>query len=164
MSKELETRLVQEFGLSKEEDIHAQRSKAGKLLFWIINRKGIDKIEAKLNLDRPVEIEFIQNERVWNDSNKRWEWFILAAASYDKYIMYGEVNPYNITNNYPFATAEKRARSRLILKMAGLYKEGVMSEDEMDGSASMQIEKQKITNRGVSKANKAKEALEKEIG
>jgi len=44
---------------------------------------------------------------------------------------YGEVMPYNNTNPYPFAMAEKRAKDRVILKLAGLSGH-VYSEEEAD--------------------------------
>ena len=43
---------------------------------------------------------------------------------------FGEAMGYNLKNNYPFAMAEKRAKDRVILKLAGLH--GVYSEEEAE--------------------------------
>ena len=40
--------------------------------------------------------------------------------------------PKNNRNAYPIAMAEKRALSRVVLKMAGFYELGVYGEDEMN--------------------------------
>ena len=45
---------------------------------------------------------------------------------------FGESSKANNRNAYPVAMAEKRAVSRAVLKLAGLYKEGMYGEDEME--------------------------------
>jgi hypothetical protein len=44
------------------------------------------------------------------------------------------VSKANNRNAYPVAMAEKRALSRAVLKLAGLYKEGVYGEDEIEST------------------------------
>ena len=44
---------------------------------------------------------------------------------------YGEASPMNCVNKYPIATAEKRALSRAVLKLTGLYKYGYFGQDEI---------------------------------
>lgn len=44
---------------------------------------------------------------------------------------FGEAAPYNTTQTYPFAMAEKRAKDRVILKLVGLHGEAY-SEEEAD--------------------------------
>lgn len=44
---------------------------------------------------------------------------------------FGEAAPYNTTQTYPFAMAEKRAKDRVILKLIGLHGD-VYSEEEAD--------------------------------
>jgi hypothetical protein len=44
---------------------------------------------------------------------------------------YGEVSSKNNRNSYPVAMAEKRALSRVVLKMADMYMSGVKGEDEL---------------------------------
>ena len=43
---------------------------------------------------------------------------------------YGEAGPENCRNAYYVATAEKRAMSRAVLKLMGLYMHSVLGEDE----------------------------------
>lgn len=45
---------------------------------------------------------------------------------------FGECSPDNNHNPYPVAMAEKRAMSRAVLKLAGLYSENVFGEDEAE--------------------------------
>jgi hypothetical protein len=45
---------------------------------------------------------------------------------------YGEASPDNNKNAYPVAMAEKRSMARVVLKLAGLYQQGMFSEDEAD--------------------------------
>ena len=45
---------------------------------------------------------------------------------------YGEASPKNNRNAYPVAMAEKRAMSRIVLKLAGFYELGFFGEDESD--------------------------------
>ena len=45
---------------------------------------------------------------------------------------YGEASSKNTKQAYPVAMAEKRALSRVILKITGFYKYGVMGQDESD--------------------------------
>ena len=61
---------------------------------------------------------------------------------------YGEASPDNNKMGYPVAMAEKRALSRVTLKAAGLYAEGVYGEDEADdfrdrkGSSEVMVQAQ----------------------
>jgi hypothetical protein len=45
---------------------------------------------------------------------------------------FGESAPANTRQTYPVAMAEKRALSRVVLKLSGLYEVGVFGEDESD--------------------------------
>ena len=45
---------------------------------------------------------------------------------------YGECSPENNRNAYPVAIAEKRAMSRIVLKLCGFYELNVFGEDEAD--------------------------------
>jgi hypothetical protein len=51
---------------------------------------------------------------------------------------FGEVNPRNNKTSYPWAMAEKRAKDRLILKLAGLHGR-LYAQSEMDGSGDGSI-------------------------
>jgi len=45
---------------------------------------------------------------------------------------YGEATPKNNKNSYTVAMAEKRAMSRIVLKLSGFYENGFFGEDESD--------------------------------
>lgn len=45
---------------------------------------------------------------------------------------FGEASDDNLKQGYPFAIAEKRALSRIVLKLAGMYEYGFFGEDESD--------------------------------
>ena len=45
---------------------------------------------------------------------------------------FGECAPYNNTNSYPVCMAEKRALSRVVIKMSGLANYGIYGEDEAE--------------------------------
>ena len=55
----------------------------------------------------------------------------VAHSKDNKIITYGESSPQNTKNMYPVAMAEKRAKGRAILKLAGLH--GDFYEDEFPG-------------------------------
>ena len=45
---------------------------------------------------------------------------------------FGESSPDNTRQKYPVSMAEKRALSRIVLKLSGMYELGVFGEDESD--------------------------------
>ncbi len=90
----------------------------------IIKRTGIDKIQAKAAISVSFEIVKCELDLV----------VIKATGKLDKTTIesYGESNKQNCKNSYFVAMAEKRALSRVILKLIGAYAEGIYSEDESD--------------------------------
>jgi hypothetical protein len=103
-------------GLTKE-DIFAHKH------FVIITRSGIEKIMA-VN-DIKVTYEEIKMERDFVVIKAR------ATKGKDHWVeTYGEAGPENCRNAYYVATAEKRAMSRSVLKLVGLYMHSVLGEDE----------------------------------
>lgn len=119
-SKELLNKLYVDNGLAQE-DVHSDPRG-----FKIITRRGIEKIQAKNNIQIRYDIIKI------SDDHK----FVIIKANAtmgDVSIeTFGEASPSNTRQTYPIAIAEKRALSRAILKVAGLYKEGIFGEDEAD--------------------------------
>ena len=112
-------------GLVKE-DVY--KDKRG---FVIITRTGIDKIVSKQNIAIAYE-PVIMTE----------EWVVLkATASIDnggkgnKVVMtFGEASDKNLMGGgkkFPVAMAEKRAMSRVVLKLTGFYEQGVFGQDEI---------------------------------
>tara|TARA_Y100000033_G_C2696583_1_gene86434 strand:- start:9 stop:434 length:426 start_codon:yes stop_codon:yes gene_type:complete len=114
------TSLWQKYRLLDEDGFRLQRG--GKVI-PIITRTGIDKIQAIENIKINYEcVEYtpgtsaaIKATATLNDNNVQ---------------SYGEANEKNCKNPYPLAMAEKRAMSRVVLKLTGFYELGVYSEDE----------------------------------
>ena len=90
----------------------------------IITRTGIEKIQFHNNIKVTYILESTDPEFL----------IIKAIAKKgDEYMeSYGEASKANTKQIYPVAMAEKRALSRVILKIVGLYKYGVFGEDEAE--------------------------------
>jgi len=98
--------------------------------FVIIKRTGIEKIQAKMGIQLHYEEIVATIDNV----------VLKATATYlrdngkhriaTEVVTYGEASPKNCKNAYFWATAEKRALSRAVLKCVGLYKLGIYGEDE----------------------------------
>ena len=100
--------------------------------YIIITRAGIDRIQARAKID-------IDYEPVLELCSKDHKYFLVKGTG-TMFVgddvrtvqSYGEVTPDNNKNSYPIAMAEKRAMSRVVLKLAGFYELGVMGEDEAE--------------------------------
>lgn len=110
--------LTDKYGLSRDHVfIHKH--------YTILNRAAIDKIQigAKIN----IEYTFISSD----PKN-----IIIKATGTNPEGVYmetfGEASPSNNNNSYPVAIAEKRAMSRVVLKLAGVYGQFVFGEDESE--------------------------------
>ena len=96
----------------------------------VILHKALEKIAAKKGIifDPPVHL-------VTDPANKQVAIQVTGRLVADFGVMeawsIGEVSPANCKNAYPFAMAEKRAKDRVILKLAGLHGY-VYSEDEAE--------------------------------
>ena len=98
----------------------------GYKFYTIITRSGIDKIQAVQSIDIQYEIVNL------SDDHKHCLIKALGKKG-DKIIQtFGECSPQNNSNAYPVSMAEKRAMSRIVLKLAGFYELGVFGEDESD--------------------------------
>lgn len=118
--------LTDKYGLSSS-DFHF--NKQG----WaIINRRGIEKIQAKMNLS--VTFQVIDSLSSIADGVVT----IKATVEEPKRIeTYGEANNQNTRGGasaYPVAMAEKRALSRIVLKASDFYKLQVLGEYETEGN------------------------------
>ena len=117
-------RLFIENGLVKE-DVY--KDKRG---FVIITRTGIDKIVSKQNIQIAYEPVVMEKE-----------WVVMRATASMKVgkearnmMSFGEASMDNLMGGgkkFPVAMAEKRAMSRVVLKIAGFYEQGVFGQDEM---------------------------------
>jgi hypothetical protein len=115
--------LFVENGLVKDEDTFDL--KFGSRATTIITRSGIEKIQYHNN----IQVNYLVESIVPPDFV-----VIKAIAKKDSVVMesYGEASSKNTKQAYPVAMAEKRALSRVILKITGFYKYGVFGEDESD--------------------------------
>ena len=124
--KEALRRLYKENGLV-EEDIY--KDKRG---FVIITRTGIDKIVSRNNITVAYE--------VINMDIEKGICVLRAAASMKvgndvkNAMSFGEASDNNLMGGgkkFPVAMAEKRAMSRVVLKISGFYEQGVFGQDEI---------------------------------
>ncbi len=124
--KEALRRLYKENGLV-EEDIY--KDKRG---FVIITRTGIDKIVSRNNITVAYE--------VINMDIEKGICVLRAAASMKvgnevkNAMSFGEASDNNLMGGgkkFPVAMAEKRAMSRVVLKISGFYEQGVCGQDEI---------------------------------
>ena len=114
-------------GLVKGEDTH--ELKFGGRGMTIITRSGIEKIQFHNN----IEVKYYVESIVPADWASPFV-VIKAVAKKGDIVMesFGEASANNTKQSYPVAMAEKRALSRVVLKIAGFYKYGVFGEDESD--------------------------------
>lgn len=113
--------LLDQVGADKAQDAWAVRPG-----IWAIKHKALEKVAAYLNIqfDAPKIIcSDIINKAVAIEVHGR-------MGSHTAWSI-GEAAPYNNKNGYPFAMAEKRAKDRVILKLAGLHGDAY-SEEEAD--------------------------------
>tara|TARA_R110002020_G_scaffold225959_3_gene436289 strand:- start:1752 stop:2396 length:645 start_codon:yes stop_codon:yes gene_type:complete len=136
--KEKLRRLFIENGLSEEDVYKDPRG------FATIKREGIDKIVAKQNIQ--VAYEPIKMEReIDPETQKVRVWVVQRVTASMKtgkgeqdirnIMTFGEASDDNLVGGgkkFPVAMAEKRGMSRAVLKICGLYAEGIKGEDEMD--------------------------------
>jgi len=118
-------RLFLENGLVKEDVYKDTRG------FVIITRTGIDKIVSKQNITVVYEPVVMQKD-----------WVVMrATASMKKghsevrnMMSFGEASDINLMGGgkkFPVAMAEKRAMSRVVLKISGFYEQGMFGQDEI---------------------------------
>ena len=136
--KEKLRRLFIENGLSEEDVYKDPRG------FACIKREGIDKIVAKQNIQ--VAYEPIKMEREIDPETKKVTVWVVqrvtasmrtGTGEHDvrNVMTFGEASDDNLVGGgkkFPVAMAEKRGMSRAVLKICGLYAEGIKGEDEMD--------------------------------
>lgn len=124
--------LYKENGLSTE-DIH-QETRGGKKI-TIITRSGIEKIQAVKKINVKFNLEHV------SDGGKTVIIKAVAKMGELECETYGEASSGNTKNAYPIAMAEKRALSRVVLKISGFYKHGYFGEDEFVDQVQTNIPK-----------------------
>ncbi len=127
--KDLLNKLFIDNGLTIEDDIFTME-RGGKTI-TLIKRTGIEKIKRKNNIS--VRYEFVSCERdfaaVKAIGTLKTETGIIIEETY------GSASPKTVKSGmgYYLEMAEKRALSRVVLKLTKLYQEdGVMGEDEFN--------------------------------
>ncbi len=118
--------LFEENGLEKE-DVYVLELGGRKIP--IITRQGIEKIQAKNQIS--VGFELLK----CSDDHTHCIVKGIGTQGNLKVESFGEASTTNLKGGgkaYPIAMAEKRALSRVVLKMCGFYAEGVFGEDEAD--------------------------------
>ena len=117
--------LQKQNGLTKD---HFFKSPQG---FSIITREGIEVIQT--NRDIRVSFEVItMSEDLKHIVLKAIGEMPREGGGMVKYETFGESAPYNTRQKYPVAMAEKRALSRIVLKLSGFYEMGVFGQDESE--------------------------------
>ncbi len=118
----------------------------------IITRSGIDKIQANAGID--IDYEVIEYTPGVSASIKGTGVMLsdkeITVQSFGSAIVggYGKGTTKSL---YTLEMAEKRAMSRVVLKLSGFYALGAFGEDESEDFKK--TEKQQITSRAISKAN-----------
>ena len=124
LRSEFMNKLVKDNNLYREEDLF--EFKRGSKSIWIIKRQGIEKIQY--NNDIHVRFEWIRMEKDYAVVKAIGKKGDLVVESF------GESTSENTKQQPPYhsAMAEKRGLSRVVLKIVGAYKFGIMGEDEAD--------------------------------
>lgn len=120
--------LVELYGLTKDDFFKAPQG------FIIVTRTGIEKIQYDLG----ARVGFAPVPEFTDVSAGLFVVKAFADLETEDGVIhiesFGECSPKNNRNTYPVAMAEKRALSRVILKLAGFYELGVYGEDEINQS------------------------------
>tara|TARA_R100000655_G_scaffold66000_1_gene104406 strand:+ start:23 stop:400 length:378 start_codon:yes stop_codon:yes gene_type:complete len=118
-NKEQLNTLFKKYELDKEDTFKHKH-------YHIITRSGIDKIQAR------AEININYDLKHYNPDLKTCIIKATGKCNDVEIQTYGECSPENNRNAYPVAIAEKRAMSRIVLKLCGFYELGVFGEDESE--------------------------------
>ena len=102
---------------------------------WVVKHKALERIAAHLN------IKFDSPKIIHADmESKQVAIEVSGSAGENTAWSIGEAAPYNNKNEYPFAMAEKRAKDRVILKLAGIHGDAYSEEEADDFKESEESE------------------------
>lgn len=119
-------KLFEENGLEKE-DVFVM--KMGGKNIPIITRQGIEKIQARLEINVSYELQHISEDS--KTVVMKAKGYIESGGKIEASVeTFGEASPANNKNQFAVAMCEKRALSRCVLKLAGFYQHGIFGEDE----------------------------------
>lgn len=122
---ELLNGLYKKYNLTKKDDIFKSEN------YSIIKRCGIEKIQKQAKIEIKYDIVYADHDSVIVKATGK-----LLQSNDPPIETFGEASPLNYRQlgaepYYPAAMAEKRAMSRVILKLAGFYELEVFGEDEL---------------------------------
>lgn len=134
MREEL-TKLIKKYSLSAD-DVYVHDTEG----FKIIKRRGYKKIQRLLNINITFELAHASGK----------EAVVIATGGRKTEIRstFGEASPDNNSFEYPVSVAQKRAESRVIIELAGLYEGGWLGEDEIDFTIKSSKVAKKMTKKG----------------
>jgi len=123
MKKEKLAEIYRKYNLEKEDIFKHQH-------YLIITRSGIEKIMGVENININYEVikcerDFVVIKALGQKDNVKIQTF--GSAVKGKSFRDGNTNSYYVTE-----IAEKRAMSRIVLKITGLYELGIFGEDESE--------------------------------
>lgn len=111
--------LYTKYGLNNEDTFKSPQG------WTIITRSGIDKIQAAADIDIDYDVvEYTPGVSAAVKGRSTWNDRVIVS--------FGEANPKNCRQSYVLAMAEKRAMSRIVLKLTGFYALGVFGQDESE--------------------------------
>ena len=112
-------KLRKEFKLNRDDFWEVRRGT------WAITHKACEKIEDAIN------VEWQQPQLIETDSASAVSMIVTGTAKNVTKWATGEASPKNNKNAYPWAMAEKRAKDRVIIKLAGVSGD-LYSDSEAD--------------------------------
>ena len=117
--------------LAEENDLNKDHFFKSPQGYVIITRQGIERIQANLGIRVKYEVVSLSDDLKHVVIKAIGE---MSNASGLPVTMetFGESAPDNTRQKYPVSMAEKRALSRIVLKLSGMYELGVFGEDESD--------------------------------
>lgn len=119
---EMLRKLYKENGLGEGDSFVLKR---GNNEIPIITRSGIEKIQFRNEIEVHYELAHCSDKLVAIKAIGSSPSVGLSVETF------GEASAANTTNPYPIAIAEKRALSRCVLKICGMYQYGALGQDEL---------------------------------
>ena len=108
---------------------------------WAVRHKALERVATHLN------IKFDSPKIIHADmESKQVAIEVSGRAGENTAWSIGEAAPYNNKNAYPFAIAEKRAKDRVILKLAGIHGDAYSEEEAEDFKEPVKAEAEKELN------------------
>lgn len=107
--------------------------------YKIITRSGIEKIQKSAGIDISYKLAGCgESYAIVHATGRRFD---AAGVEVDGSPLetFGSANLDNSPNSYYAEVAEKRAMSRIVLKLAGMYEYGVFGQDEFKESSGEEV-------------------------